>query len=110
MQFDCDKELTLDDSAEIMCYSGQELVFQFYCNMKELNSLQEAITEGKKIIQDEEDLREVQKTKAFWKGIKKDQFFDVQPLLKEYRDKKAKGIKMPQIKLPRRRRISRRKW
>ena len=86
--FDIDKELTLDDSAFLQVYSGQEYLFAMPLNMKELLDLEEAVNRGKQLILDEKDMRVITKTKKFWKLLKKDSFVDTPKLLREYRAKK----------------------
>ena len=86
--FDIDKELTLDDSAIIQVYSGEEYIFAMPLNMKELLDLEQAVKRGKQLILDEKDMRVITKTKKFWKLLKKDSFVDMPKLLREYRAKK----------------------
>jgi len=93
MLFDLDKELTMDDSAIIEVYSGEEYIFSFSCNKKELLELQTVVKNGLQKIEDEKDMRTIQKTPEFWKAIRKDSFIDTQKLLKEYRAKKSKSLK-----------------
>lgn len=89
MQFECDKDLTLDDSAVIKVYKGEEWIFSFACNMKELKDLECEVKRAKQKIQDEVDMRVIQKTKKFWSQIKKGGFIDYEKLLKEYREEKG---------------------
>lgn len=90
IQFDVDKDLTLDDSAIIQVYSGDEYIFAMPCNWKELLDLEQAVKRGKQLIIDEKDMRAMQKTKPFWDAIKEGSFVDTQKLLREFRAKKRK--------------------
>jgi len=87
--FDCDKDLTLDDSVFIQVYSGEEFVFSMPCNMRELKDLKKAVEKGIEKIQDVKDWRVITKTKKFWDECKiTNNMPDMQKLLKEYREKK----------------------
>jgi hypothetical protein len=89
--FDCDKDLTMDESAFIQVYSGQEFIFSMPCNKKELLDLKQAVKKGLQKIEDHKDIEQIQKTQAFWNEIKKNNgAVDTQKLLKEYREKKRK--------------------
>lgn len=92
MQFGSDKSLTMDDSAIIEVYSGEEYIFSFPCNKRELIKLQKVVQECLEKIRDEEDMRQIQKTPEFWKEIKKyNGVCDTQKLLRNYR--KSKNLK-----------------
>lgn len=93
MQFETDRDLTLDGSVQIHVRSnGDEYIYSFNCNMRELEDLENEVRIAKQLIVDDEDIRAMQKTKAFWKALKngKDSMVDMQKLLKEYRAKKKK--------------------
>ena len=91
MQFDLDKSLTMDNSAIIEVYDnrGDEYIFSFSCNKKELLALQTIVKNGLQKIEDEKDMRAIQKTPEFWKEIKKyNGVCDTQKLLRNYRKSK----------------------
>jgi hypothetical protein len=90
IQFDVDKDLTLDDSAIIQVYSGEEYIFAMPCNWKELLDLEQAVKRGKQLILDEKDMRAMQKTKPFWDAIRAGPFIDTPKLLRDFRAKKQR--------------------
>lgn len=95
MFFECDKDLTLDDSAEIHVRSDKdEYIFSFCCNIKELDDLAGEVRRARALIVDKKDIEAMQKTKEFWNALNKCKDGigpDVHKLLQEFREKRQIG-------------------
>jgi hypothetical protein len=52
MNFECDKDLMLDESAQIHVYAnkGDELIFDFNINLEEIEDLEKALRRARDII------------------------------------------------------------